>query len=98
MDQIKINQTGVSHTFSFWAANTFYIVRPQESETNQSVKKIAKLNWERPKCGLTSCLMIFSLLVMGFRPPMTSKPSILMKFSNFGVLGGGGGVNCFHER
>jgi hypothetical protein len=23
---------------------------------------------------------------------MTSKPSILIKFSNFGVLGGGGGV------
>jgi hypothetical protein len=26
---------------------------------------------------------------------MTSKPSILMKFSNFGVLGGGGVLTVF---
>jgi hypothetical protein len=42
----------------------------------------------KPKCGHTSCLKLFSLLVKGFRPPISFKSLILMRFWSFGILKG----------
>jgi hypothetical protein len=82
LNRSKIIKQAVSDTLAFYKVNNSYNIHFLESEMNPFIEKHKK-NWERPICVLTSCLMVSSLLLRGFRPTMSSNALILVMFFEF---------------